>query len=172
MTSLANDGPDRNTAGCLRHSASGMSSDIIAPVPTSRPLLTQMIGTCAGSRSCNSERGWVSKRGGLRATDFGLEDVHDTRRAHVSDSLQTASCHVVWFENSNLSFEGWICIRPGKPTLMLVRKARLCCTGTACTAYCAPAIACAMLVVAVTFTGISWSCNGARLLSVLAQYLR
>ena len=52
MTSLANDGPDRNTAGCLRHSASGMSSDIIAPVPTSRPLLTQMMGTCGGSRSC------------------------------------------------------------------------------------------------------------------------
>ena len=46
-------------------------------------------------------------------------------------------------------------------TLMLCRKARLCWTGTAWTAYCAPAMAAAMLVVAVTFAGISWSCSGA-----------
>ena len=52
MTSFAKDGPDRNTAGCLRPSASGMSSDIIAPVPTSRPLLTQMMGTFGGRNAC------------------------------------------------------------------------------------------------------------------------
>jgi hypothetical protein len=51
-TSLAKEGPDTNTAGCLRPKASGMISDIIIPVLRSNPLLAAMMGTCAGSRSC------------------------------------------------------------------------------------------------------------------------
>lgn len=38
-------------------------------------------------------------------------------------------------------------------TLMLVRKARVCWTGRACTAYCAPVMASAMLVVAIRLIG-------------------
>ena len=52
MTSLAKEGPDRKAQGCLRPSTSGMISDIILPVPTSRPLLTDRIGTWWGSSSC------------------------------------------------------------------------------------------------------------------------
>ena len=52
MTSRAKEGPDRNTAGCLRCSAEGMISDIICPVATSSPLLTLMIATSGGSTPC------------------------------------------------------------------------------------------------------------------------
>lgn len=45
MTSLAKEGPDMKTEGCLRPSTSTISSDIILPVPTSKPLLTEMMGT-------------------------------------------------------------------------------------------------------------------------------
>lgn len=39
------------TEGCLRPKTSTISSDIILPVPTSSPLLTEMMGTSAGSIS-------------------------------------------------------------------------------------------------------------------------
>ncbi len=53
ITSLAKEGPDMKTHGCLRPNTSTTSSDIILPVPTSRPLLTEMIGTSCGNMSCN-----------------------------------------------------------------------------------------------------------------------
>ena len=43
------------TEGCLRPSTSTISSDIILPVPTSRPLLTEMMGTSWGNSSCSSD---------------------------------------------------------------------------------------------------------------------
>ena len=52
MTSLANEGPDRNAAGCLRPSALGISSLIMRPLPTSSPLLTDTIGTSPARWSC------------------------------------------------------------------------------------------------------------------------
>lgn len=55
-TSFAKLGPDRNTAGCLRPSALGMTSLIMQPVPTSRPLLTHMMGTSLGSTSLMDDR--------------------------------------------------------------------------------------------------------------------
>ena len=57
MTSLAKEGPDRKAQGCLRPSTSGMISDIILPVPTSRPLLTDRMGTSWGSSSCRGSVG-------------------------------------------------------------------------------------------------------------------
>lgn len=74
-----------------------MTSLIMQPLPTSSPLLTQMMGTSLGSTS-----------------------------------------------------------------LMDDRNARLCCTGTACTAYDAPAIASAASVVARTLRGSVKSCVGVR----------
>jgi hypothetical protein len=93
-TSLANDGPLRKTAGCRRPSAPLMTSLIIAPLPTSRPLLTHIMGTSLGSTSRT-----------------------------------------------------------------LVKNARLCCTGTACTAYEAPAMASAASVVARTLAGSTKPCG-------------
>ncbi len=51
LTSLANEGPDKNTAGCLRPSADGMTSDMSCPVLASTPLLTLMMGTSGGRMS-------------------------------------------------------------------------------------------------------------------------
>lgn len=51
-TSLAKLGPERKAVGCLLPSTWGISSDIIRPVPSSRPLLTEIMGTSFASTSC------------------------------------------------------------------------------------------------------------------------
>ena len=51
ITSFAKEGPDKKAMGCLRPSALGMTSLIILPVPTSKPLLTEAIGTSYGRTS-------------------------------------------------------------------------------------------------------------------------
>lgn len=65
MTSLAKEGPERKQQGCFRPKTSTISSDIILPVPTSSPLLTDMMGTSGGSTSCSKHyvvwRGVCSK---------------------------------------------------------------------------------------------------------------
>ena len=53
MTSLAKLGPERKAAGCRRPRAWGINSDIMLPVPSSRPLLTEIMGTSGGRRSYN-----------------------------------------------------------------------------------------------------------------------
>lgn len=52
MTSLAKLGPEIKAAGWRLPRAWGMSSDIMLPVPSSSPLLTEMMGTSCGSKSC------------------------------------------------------------------------------------------------------------------------
>lgn len=131
MTSAAKEGPERKAAGCLRPSADGMSSCMSCPVPTSTPLLREMMGTEEGSRSCNKD------------VCTGLE-VH---------KFQCYVCGGIRIITSMHEY-------PLKPhTLMLCKNALLCCTGTACTAYCAPSMAAATSVVATTLGGstASWA---------------
>ena len=52
MTSLAKEGPDRKAQGWRFPRVAAMTSDMSAPVPRSRPLLTEMTGTCLGRCSC------------------------------------------------------------------------------------------------------------------------
>jgi hypothetical protein len=116
MTSLAKEGPDRKTAGCLRSSALGTTSLIISPLPTSSPLLTQMIGTCsaeAGQRG--GQRGPAAPPAGRHACQ------QEQRGVGVGVGVGVAAAAAA-------------ITLGGSTSRMLCRKARLCCTGTACTA--------------------------------------
>ena len=107
MTSLAKEGPDRKAQGCLRPSTSGMISDIILPVPTSRPLLTDRMGTSWGSSSCRGsvgvpewppvrlQTGWCACRGlHGRRKQASLPECSPMlrgRRHHVTHAIPAAA---------------------------------------------------------------------------------
>lgn len=108
MISFAKDGPERKAAGCFRPRALGISSLIILPDPTSRPLLTDIIGTSGGSTSyrgmCSSRRCDKDKlRHSFRRATFTVQADNTQRRLQEKKRL----------------------------TAMLSRNLRLCCTGTA-----------------------------------------
>ena len=70
MISFAKEGPDRKAAGCFRPRASVMTSLIIFPEPTSKPLLTDMMGTSGGRMPCMREEA-LSFNACYTLTDWG-----------------------------------------------------------------------------------------------------
>mmetsp|Transcript_15084 Transcript_15084/g.25533 ORF Transcript_15084/g.25533 Transcript_15084/m.25533 type:complete len:277 (-) Transcript_15084:999-1829(-) len=56
ISSTAKEGPERITIGCARSNVLSITSVIIWPVPISRPLLRQRMGTSAGIRALTPSR--------------------------------------------------------------------------------------------------------------------
>jgi hypothetical protein len=120
-------------------------------VLTSMPLLTLMMGRLGGTSSCGAA-------GGKRATHQAGS--RDGRLAEIiANAMQSRAMPYGMHCCLTDAAPHQACTANCRPTLIPSRKTRVCCTGTAWMANCAPRIASRGDVVADTFGGSVKSCK-------------